>query len=161
MEKSVLRKITIISIAVFGISTPNIFAEDFTNENLTNNDGVALIAQGIGEFTCSNEKQLKNMNIFVLLSEPTRRGLESGPSGLGLKSTENNENIAIKLNRGEVNSDNFHVEGISQVDDFCNTEYSVIFTADGSCGNGKIITVQGSDGSFGTFESNVFCSPHN
>ncbi len=160
MKKTALRKIIIINIAIFGISTSNIFVEDIAGENLTNDDGVALIAKGTGEFICGNDKQLKNVDIFVLFSEATRLGLGMSPSGLGLKSTENNENIAVKLNDGTVDFDNFHVEGILLLDDFCEIESSVTFTANGSCGTDKIITVKSSDGGFGTFESNVSCSPN-
>jgi len=161
MKKTVLRKIIIINIVVFGISVSNVFADDTASENLTNDDGIALIVEGKGEFTCGNDKQLKNVNIFVLLSETTRLGLGMGPSGLGLMSTENNENVAVKINDGTVDSDNFHVQGILQIDDLCEMESSVTFTANGTCGTVKIVTVKSSDGGFGTFESNVLCSPHN
>ena len=72
MEKTVLRKIIIINIVIFGISVSSVFADDTASENLTNDDGIALIVQGKGEFTCGNDIQLKHVNIFVLLSETTR-----------------------------------------------------------------------------------------
>ena len=161
MKKGVLKIIIIINIVVLGITTSNVFAGDITNENLVNDDGIALIAEGKGEFSCNNDKQLKNVNIFVLLSETTRLGLDIGPSGLGLKSTENNENIAVKINNGTVSSDGFQMQGTLQVDDFCEMESSVTFSVNGTCGINKIITVKSSDGGFGMFESNVSCSPHN
>ncbi len=155
MKKLLYLQIVIIHMAVFSILTPNIFADEDVN-NITTS-GIALIAHGIGDFTCGNGTQSENMEIFVLLSETTIMGLDSSPSGLGLKSQDSNENIAIKLNFGEINADKFYVEGNLHVDSICELDSSIIFTADGSCGNNQQITVKGSDGSFGTFQSEVIC----
>ena len=156
MQKILLIKIAIINIAIFWVFTPNVYAGNLA---VTEDNGIALIAQGNGEFTCGNGKQLTNVNLFVLLSEKTRQGLGTGPSGMGLKSAENNQSIAIKLNSGYIDSNNFHVEGILQVDNFCESEYSVSFTANGICGVDQTITIKGTDESLGTFQSNVSCSP--
>lgn len=158
MKKLLWMQIAIINMAILWIFTPNVLADDFTM-TITKDSGIALIAQGKGEFTCGNGNQIGNLEIFVLLSETTRMGLGTSPSGLGLKSVETNENLAVMLNRGDVDSNNFGVEGILQVDDLCDLDSSTIFTANGACGSDKIITVKGSDGSFGTFQSNVVCSP--
>ena len=147
----------VINLAIFSIFTPGIFADDSSRE-LRQNSGVALIAQGIGEFTCSNGNQLNGVNIFVLLSETTRMGLSGSPSGMGLKSIENNQNIVVKLNNGEVDSNSFHVNGILIVDEMCNVDSSVIFTANGVCGIDSNITVRGTDGSSGNFQGNVICN---
>jgi len=155
MQKILLIKIAIINIAIFLVFTPNVYADVAA----TDDNGIALIAQGNGEFTCGNGKQLTNVDLFVLLSEKTRQGLGTGPSGMGLRSAENTQSIAIKLYSGDVDSNNFHVEGILQVDNFCETEYSVSFTANGICGVDQTITVKGTDSSIGTFQSNVSCNP--
>ncbi len=148
MEKTHLLKIAIINIAILWAFMPNAFA---------GTDGIALIAQGKGDFTCGNGKQISDVNIFVLLSEKTRQGLGTGPSGMGLKSMEDNQSIAIKLTSGQINDDDFQVVGILQVDNFCETEYSVSFAATGSCGDDQTIIVKGTDDSSGTFQANVSC----
>ena len=149
MNKTLFVKIAVINAAIFLAFTPNAFA---------GTQGVALIAQGTGDFTCGNGKQISDVSLFVLLSEKTRQGLGTGPSGMGLKSMDDNQSIAIKLTSGEINNDNFHVVGILQVDNFCETGYSVSFAASGSCGDNKEITVKGTDDSSGAFFANVFCS---
>ena len=148
MKKSHLLKIAIINIAIFWAFTPNAFA---------GSDGIALIAQGKGDFTCGNGKNISDVKLFVLLSEKTRPGLGTGPSGMGLKSMEDNQSIAIKLTSGQIEGNDFRVVGILQVDNFCETEYSLSFAATGSCGNDQTITVKGTDDSSGTFQANVSC----
>ncbi len=148
MQKIHLLKIAIINIAIFWAFTPNAFA---------GSDGISLIAQGKGDFTCGNGKQFSNVNIFVLLSEKTRLGLGTGPSGMGIKSMESNQSIAIKLTSGQIEDNEFRVVGILQVDNFCETEYSVSFAATGSCGDDQTITVKGTDDSSGKFQANVSC----
>lgn len=148
MQKISLLKIAAINIAIFWAITPSAFAGE---------DGIALIAQGKGDFSCGNENQISDVNLFVLLSEKTRLGLGTGPSGMGLKSADDNQSIAIKLTSGEMNSNDFSVVGILQVDNLCGTDFSVSYAATGSCGDDQTITIKGSDGSFGTFQANVSC----
>ena len=156
MKKMQLVYGVIVNLAIFSILTPGVFADD--SRDLNQNSGVAMIALGMGEFTCSNGNQLDNVGIFVLLSETTRKGLSASPSGMGLKSVENNQNIVVKLNKGQVESNNFHVEGILIVDEICDVGSSVVFTANGACGVDSNIVVRGSDGSSGNFQSSVICN---
>ena len=156
MKKLLWFQFAITSLAIFWIFTPTVQAQEVPN--LPEDSGIAMIAKGIGTLDCSNGIHLENMEIFVLLSETTTNGLGTSPSGMGLKSQETNQNIAIKLSSGNVSSETFFVEGVLQVDDLCELDSTTIFTANGSCGNDKIITVKGSDGSLGIFQSTVTCN---
>ena len=155
MKKILILQVFVISVSLVWASSPSVFAQE-SAENQLDVTGIALIGNGVGEFTCGNGKQFDNVKIFVLLSEATRAGLGSGPSGMGLKSGD--QNLAVKLNTGTVDSENFHVEGILLVDDLCQTDSPVNFSADGICGEEKNITVKVNNGSFGNFQSTVSCN---
>ena len=145
----------VLQFALISILTPDVFAQDNSSSNTS---GIALIAQGIGSFSCGDGPQLENVEIFVLLSESTIKGSGFSPSGLGLKSQNSNENIAIKLNSGILESNNFVVGGELFVDSLCELDSSTEFIAEGSCGANQRVTVAGTDGSYGTFQSEVTCN---
>lgn len=118
--------------------------------------GISLLAQGTGEFTCTTQKTIQDVRLFILLSESTTQGFANSPSGLGLHSLDEGT-IAIKLDGGNIDGGHFSITGILLDDEMCGEISPLSFSGNGECGIGTSITIRSASGSMGTFVSDVSC----
>ena len=134
----------------------SVFSDD-SNYNLEQGNGIAIIGQGMGTLNCANGDNFNKMNIFVILSENTKKGNENSSSGLGIRSSQNNANFVVSLTDGSLDSDKFSLTGVLLLDEICNQSSPIMVTTSGSCGTNKIMSLTTSNGDKGTFTGNVLC----
>ena len=159
MIRTVFKRIVvgIMAALVLGIvaSEQFVFADD--DNRLEKGKGIAVIAEGNGEFTCGDATNFQNVGVFILFSEDSSREFKIGPSGLGLKYLDGAKNMGAALISGNVNSDSFGLKGIVFNDEICFEPETTVVTVSGSCGLGVTIRMKTSAGGTGTFLGDVAC----
>lgn len=161
MVRIVIKRIVLVGIItalVLGIiaSEQFVFAND--EKKLEKGKGIAVIAEGTGEFTCNDATKFQNVGVFILFSEDPTREFKIGPSGLGLSYLDGTEKMGAALISGNVKPDKYDVKGIVFDDDICLQPDTTVVTVSGNCGLDVTITVKTSTGDTGTFLGDVACA---
>jgi len=152
-----MKKITLVLILMLIVSltvpSNHAFGEKEAKKNIAK--GVSLIVNGIGSYSCGN-KQINNIDLFLLVSEQGLKGGFTGSSGLGLTDREH-KMIGAALENGFVSEKKFELTGLVLVDDICGQDESSIMKINGNCGSKSVIQIKSGSGNSGTFSGKSLC----